>query len=101
MSALFFLFVCGGCSLPDRSLFQKGSGNLYEGGTSASDLDSEDTGLIEDTSVDTALEETGIEETGFSDSATEDTAAEEPEIEDSGTEEAETEDTGADTGSEQ
>ncbi len=83
MSIVFF-FV-NACSLPDQSLFQKGSGSLYEGGVSASELDSEDSGA--------SNEDTAAEDTGFDTGLMEDTADDE-----SGTEDSSQDDTGEDSG---
>ena len=81
------LLICA-CEIPDPSLFQKGSGNLYEGGTSASEVPSEDSGttgdsgIMEDTAWDSGIiEDSAIEDTGSEDpneeSDSEDTASEE------------------------
>lgn len=63
---LCFLFL-NACSIPDASLFQKGSGSLYEGGIDAKELATEDTG---DTGEDDIWEDTAVEDTGTRDSAT-------------------------------
>ena len=84
MFVFVFLFISGACSLPDPSLFQKGSGSLYDGGVSAEELDSVDTGSpledtanedTNDTSIDSdQLEDTYIDDTALEDSGIEDTA---------------------------
>ena len=67
---LYFLFL-NACSIPDASLFQKGSGYLYEDGTDTKERETEDTG---DTGEEYIWEDTALEDTGTRDSAT-DTAA--------------------------
>lgn len=88
------------CSIPDQSLFQKGSGSLYEGGVSASELDSADTGeseTIEDPesdtglALDTSIEDTGFEDTGLEDTSIEDTGLEDTSIQDSAMDSGDTE----------
>ena len=96
MCTSIVIFLIGACSLPDRSLFQKGSGGLYEGGVSASELESEDTGP---TVEDTASPDSGLfEDTGADDTAQGDTGADDTGIEDTGAEDTEAEDSGTDSG---
>ena len=99
-----FIIYFSACELPDQSLFQKGSGGLYEGGVPAEELEQEeatpigdtgtleDTGTIEDTGTEDtgSLEDTAMEDTGMVDTGSEDTGFEDTGFEDTGT----TEDTG-------
>ena len=84
---LVYLFTAflSGCSLPDPSLFQKGDGSLYEGGVSASELDSGDTGIINDTgnNLETGIDSGIPEDTSFEDTG-EDTAMQDSGVDDSG-----------------
>ena len=95
-----FIIYFSACELPDQSLFQKGSGGLYEGGVPAEELDQEeappigDTGIIDDTGTedtgtieDTGTEDTGeVEDTAFEDTGLVDTGSEDTGIiEDTGT----------------
>ena len=93
------VFFVNACSIPDQSLFQKGSGSLYEGGVSASELDTEDSEASledtasQDTGIDTGLlEDTADEDTGVEDSTEEDTG------DDSGLEDTAAEETHTDSG---
>ena len=103
-------FIMGACEIPDPSLFQKGNGGLYEGGVSASEIDSGDIGTtMEDTSI--PIEDTGtiFEDTGEGDSAVEqgsdetgqleDTSIEDTSLDDSAIDDTSADDTAIDTGS--